>query len=203
MEMKNVFLDLKTANETGVFRGVLSTYGYPADLGGDVIQRGAFTKTLAETRGRLPLLLAHDGSKQLGFVKLTDSEAGLQAEGVLNMESPLAREIHSNLIFNQKHQIPAGLSIGYIPVKATPQKDGTRLLNEVRLKEASYTLSPMNEQALITAAKQRGTGSSELAAMVESFSKKLDAIVGRPLLSHQHQTMVDSFARKLATAVRS
>jgi hypothetical protein len=200
MEEKNLYLELKATSPAGVFTGLLSTYGN-TDLGGDVVARGAFTKTLAETRGRLPLLLAHDGSKQLGLVKLTDSEVGLQAEGVLNMESALARETHGNLLFNLKHGIASGLSIGYVTVKSTPQKNGTRLLQEVRLKEASYTLTPMNELALISSAKARGA--DELSTMARLFGEKVDAIVGRrPRLSSAYQALVDDFSRRLDAVVR-
>jgi hypothetical protein len=55
-------------------------------------------------------------------------------------------------LFNAKHGVKTGLSIGYRTVK--DRMDGSvRHLLELALKEGSLTLFPANQQALVSAVK--------------------------------------------------
>jgi len=204
METKNLFLSLKTASETGTFRGLLSPYEGQPDQTGDIVRRGAYQKTMQETGGILPLLLAHDRTKQIGVVRLQDSNDGLYADGILNLQTQLAQEAHSNLLFNLKNGMKSnGLSIGYKALQSFKRQDGVRVLTEIKLYEASYTLFPAAEQALIAAAKH-GYG-SEFTEMVEAFGRQLNDAIrpAPPRLSPPYQRLIDDFGRKLNAIVRS
>jgi uncharacterized protein len=145
-ELKSISVD-----EPGTFTGDLSTYGNQ-DLVGDIVQRGAFTKTLQENGGTVPLFLNHDPNLQVGVLKLTDTPTSLAAKGKLNLDLPLARDAYSNLLFNAKHGVKTALSIGFRSVKDKVE-GGVRHLLEIALKEGSLTLHPANERALVNAVK--------------------------------------------------
>jgi HK97 family phage prohead protease len=147
MDTKNFILELKALDETGVFEGRLAVYNV-VDEGNDAIQPGAFTKTLAEGGGSVPLLWAHDTSSPIGTLQLTDSPTALLARGRLVLEVAKAREAHALL----KAGAVRGLSIGYKTIKET-MAGSVRRLTELRLFEGSLCPIPMNFAALVTAVK--------------------------------------------------
>lgn len=140
----------------GVIRGFASTFGN-IDLGDDVVDQGAFKKTLQENRGIVPILADHDPSKQIGWnVRAEETKDGLYVEGKLNLQhSELAREKYG--LVKQALDLGAkmGLSIGYSVIKSMPDKErpAVRRLKEVKLYEYSIVTFPMNTAAMITAAK--------------------------------------------------
>lgn len=204
METKNLSFALKAASETGTFRGLLSPYEGLPDQTGDVVRRGAYDKTLHDTGGVLPLLLGHDKSKQIGVVRLQDAPDGLFADGILNLQTQLAQEAHSNLLFNLKNGMKSnGLSIGYKALQSFKRQDGVRVLTEIKLYEASYTLFPAAEQALIAAAKHGAD--SEFTEMIEAFGRRLNDAIrpAPPRLSPPYQRLIDDFGKKLNAALRS
>src|SRR5678815_4361461 len=74
--------NLDKIEETGVFYGTAAVYGN-VDLGGDVIEAGAFTKSIAENGGKVPLLLDH--RIPIGLAEIEDTPFGLKTRGVLNI----------------------------------------------------------------------------------------------------------------------
>jgi HK97 family phage major capsid protein/HK97 family phage prohead protease len=149
MKTKQARLELKV-NPQGVFQGLLSPYGPPADQGGDIIDRGAYAKTLAEKGNTRPLLWAHETGNPIGEVTLEDRSDGLYiTKGQLMMDLPEGQRIFKLI----QSGIVKGLSIGFRSVR---EKfiDGATHLQEISLYEASACLFPMNENALITSVKQ-------------------------------------------------
>lgn len=155
MGIKNFELKIEDADAKGIIRGFASTFGN-IDLGDDVIDAGAFKKTLKESKGKIPILADHNPTTQIGWnLRAEESDKGLYVEGQLNMEDPLARARYA--LAKQALDIgaPMGLSIGYGVVKAMPDEERPRVrrLKEIKLYEYSIVTFPMNTQALITAAK--------------------------------------------------
>jgi HK97 family phage prohead protease len=83
------------------------------DLGGDVVMPGAFTKSLQDRGGEVPVLFAHDMRQPVGLGKLMDTASGLQIEGQLVLSVGKAKEAYDLL----KAKVLRGLSIGYDAVK--------------------------------------------------------------------------------------
>ncbi len=161
--MKRQFqFELKSIGEEGTFTGLASTYGN-TDLGGDMVMPGAFTKTLAEKRGQVPLLMGHNTASPIGLATLTDSAAGLMVKGELVLEADGAKSAYALL----KKGVIRGLSIGYDTVKST-MAGGVRQLSELKLWEISLTPFAMNEMATVTAVK-----STEEADQVLRFRRVL------------------------------
>jgi phage head maturation protease len=93
---KTFKFELKDIGDAGTFVGMASVYGNK-DLGGDVVEAGAFTKTLNDKNGEVPILWQHDMREPIGMGKLTDSADGLQIKGELALESPVAQKAHALL----------------------------------------------------------------------------------------------------------
>lgn len=149
----------------GTFTGLASTYDNE-DLQGDVVERGAFTRTIAE-RPIVKVLFNHDPSKPIGLGTLQDSAAGLILRGTLNLGSETAREVYSNL----KMGILDAMSIGYDVVKQV--RDGAvRRLKELKLYEVSVVTFPANPSARITSVK---AGESELRVALARQAAQMQA----------------------------
>jgi uncharacterized protein len=139
----------------GRFTGLASVYGN-MDLGGDVVEPGAFAKTIQDRGGEVPLLFAHDTRQPIGLAKLRDTNLGLLIEGELVLDVPKARETYTLL----KHKVLRGLSIGYDLIKSDIV-NGVRRLRELKLFEVSVVVVPMNELATVTAVKAESFAFSE------------------------------------------
>jgi HK97 family phage prohead protease len=140
---------IKALNEDGTFEGLLSPYNN-VDDGGDLVEPGAFTKTLQEN-GTVPMLWQHKADSPIGELALEDTPSGLACKGKLLLEIPEAKKAYLLM----KAKIVKGLSIGYDAVKAQVQ-DGVRHLKEIRLWEGSVVTFPMNTLALVSDVKASG-----------------------------------------------
>ncbi len=151
MDTKDFTFEIKAVDEQGVFEGALSVYNI-VDEGGDVVEPGAFTKTLQEGGGVVPLLWQHDAKQPIGTLELRDSPTALLAKGKLVLAVPKAREAYELL----KGRALRGLSIGYKAVKQAIDPSGEiRRLKELRLFEGSLVSVPMNPAAVVTAVKSQ------------------------------------------------
>jgi len=147
MKHKDLSLEIKSVGEDGTFEGLLSVYGN-VDLGSDLVEPGAFTKTIQENKGVVPMLWQHDQKSPIGQLELVDSAEGLRVKGRFELEVQQAREAYVLV----KSGIIKGLSIGYVAVKSVAIK-GVRHLKELRLLEGSVVTFAMNPEAMITAVK--------------------------------------------------
>lgn len=149
-------LKLKALDDSGAFTGYASTYGPPADMVGDIVERGAFSQSIAQQGKGYPLLWAHDQASPIGIAKVSDSRNGLVCEGSLVLADPLAQRAYAHL----KAGSVKGLSIGFtLPSddrKVVHSPDGTRSLREVRLHEISLCAIPANPRAQVTGVKSLG-----------------------------------------------
>jgi HK97 family phage prohead protease len=125
------------------------------DLGGDVIHKGAFTKTLAERGNKVKFLWQHDPGEPIGRpLFLQEDENGLFVKAII---SPTARG--NDALALLKDKAIDGLSIGYDAVKGGTEferaADGetVRNLKEIKLYEFSLVTFPMNESATVTGLK--------------------------------------------------
>lgn len=171
-------IEFKDADSSGFIRGYASTFGN-VDLGLDVVDQGAFKKTIQETKGgKFPILADHSPEKLIGWnLRAEEDSQGLKVEGQLDMNVQLARERFSLAKKALEHGIPMGLSIGYMTVKAEPDrsKPMIRRLKELKLFEYSIVTFPMNTEAMITAAKSALT--SDKISMIINEAERLGLTV--------------------------
>ena len=147
MEQKIFKFEPKSLDTAGTFEGMLSPYNR-VDLGGDMVMPGAFTRTIEENGGRVPLLLGHDQNVILGDLGLYDTAEGLRVKGTLDMDLAAARDTYTNLTKRRLR----GLSIGYRSLKAK-MEGGIRKLSEIQLFEGSLCLFPMEPTAQVSSVK--------------------------------------------------
>ncbi|MBL4665021.1 MAG: HK97 family phage prohead protease [Nitrospinaceae bacterium] len=156
-EIKSFPFKMDAINDAGEFCGYASTFG-SIDLGGDVVEKGAYKKTLIESNGRFPILDHHDPTRQIGWnVEAYEDERGLFVRGLLDLNVTTARERHSLMKMAQSIGGRTGLSIGFRVIKeeADPRRPEIRRLKEVQLMEYSVVTFPMNQQAGIISVKSK------------------------------------------------
>jgi HK97 family phage prohead protease len=155
-KMKSIKAEMEETDDMKIGRieGMASVYGN-TDLGGDVVEKGAFKQTLNHSK-IVPLLLDHNYSTAgvAGVAELEDGEKGLMLKAEMPLDVPEVMAAYKKIKFMIERGAKMGLSIGYDPVKTEPGVDGTRRLKELALHEVSITPFPMNTEAQIMAAKQ-------------------------------------------------
>jgi len=139
--------EVKAIGEDGLVEGYASVFSV-VDYDNDVIEPGAFTKTLQE-RKSIPVLWQHNPQEPIGVtVQAREDARGLHVVGQLNLETQRGREAFSLL----KQGALQGLSIGFDVVKQI-WEGSVRRIKEVRLWEWSLVTFPANPLATVTAVK--------------------------------------------------
>lgn len=166
----------------GVFEGYLSTFGNE-DRVGDVVEAGAFKKTLSDALASkaarqgsflLPILWQHNMAQPIGgFLEMREDSKGLWVRGQLDLSTELGRMAWSGL----KMGYLGGLSIGYRVIRDTVDKKGVRHLLEIALVEGSVVTMPANEQATVDSAN------------VKTHSQLRETKHGRMLSASNHSTI--------------
>jgi HK97 family phage prohead protease len=139
--------------EKGRFSGYGSIFGNK-DLGNDVVEAGAFAKSLRKRKPKeVKLLWQHKQDMPIGvFDKISEDGDGLAVQGRLALGTQMGRDAYELM----KMGALDGLSIGY---KADPSKQDydsrrrRRMLKEVDLLEISLVTFPMNPKARVSAVK--------------------------------------------------
>lgn len=182
-EIKLAAADLSQVDDQGVFAGYASLFGV-SDLGNDVVERGAFAKTLARGPAHpIRMLFQHDPSDVIGaWTHLEEDEHGLKVAGKLCLEVERARNIHALMRANALD----GLSIGFKTVKGrTDPKTGQRHLIEIDLHEISVVTFPMLPQARVASVKN---ADAQTLPSIRTFERWLSREAG--FSRKQAQTIV-------------
>lgn len=148
-------LEMK-ADDSGRIEGYCSTFGN-LDLGGDIVQRGAFKASLdkhARDRTAPVMLWYHDPAKPIGrWSDLHEDGKGLYGVGKINLDTSAGREAYASVAAGDV----SGLSIGYRVTRGERLPEGGNRLIEVDLQEVSIVTFPMNPASRITGVKQLAT----------------------------------------------
>jgi len=159
-EIESKSLDIKTEfkiksedEEEGIFEGYASIFGNK-DLGNDVVEEGAFVKSLRKRKAKnVKMLWQHKTDMPIGiYESISEDGEGLKVRGRLALGTQGGRDAYELL----KMGAIDGLSIGY---KADPAKQyyddrkRKRHLKELDLMEISLVTFPMNPKAQIQAVK--------------------------------------------------
>lgn len=154
LETKDFSLELKLEEltEDGQFEGYASVFNN-VDAHGDIIEPGAFKKTIREQKGQVPILWQHDPYEPIGIsLELEEDDHGLRTRGQLVLDTQRGAEAYALL----KRQALRGLSIGYSAIKYLIERedpDVRRRLKELRLWEYSPVTFPANRLAVVGTVK--------------------------------------------------
>ncbi len=155
--MPNYFdapFEIKSVEETGIFRGYASIFGNK-DSHGHIVVAGAFSRTLKEN-GRnttgVAMLKGHDTRRPIGVWNVLEEDSrGLKVEGQLILEIQDGRETHALM----KAGALKGLSIGYdTRIYKDDAKKKVRYLQDLDLWEISPVVFPSNLRSTITTVKE-------------------------------------------------
>lgn len=175
-------LEAKLAGATGELEGFASTFNN-VDLHGDIVQRGAFAKSLGEHKAAnsMPAMLwHHDPSEPIGvWLEARETDHGLKVRGKLTLGTQRGAEA---LALAKDNAL--SLSIGFRTRDAGYEK-GRRVLKDVQLLETSLVSMPANPLAKITAVKSLLATGEKLGP--RDLERALHDILGLP----------KSFARRL------
>lgn len=168
--------EVKELKEDGTFSGIASVYGVE-DLGGDVIDKGAFSKTVAENPDVL-ILWQHQAAEVIGSGSVKEWQNKILINGQLDLEDPTGQKAYQKL----KKKLIKGLSIGFQTIKATweeIEENGrtrfVRHIQELKLWEISVVTFPMLPAAQVTRVKHVEDDSrlTRVEERLEALSAKL------------------------------
>jgi HK97 family phage prohead protease len=187
--------------------GTLEGYGSVfnnVDQGWDVVQKGAFKKSLSDwgTRGKLPKMLLQHGGGWSGtaedgipigkWTQMKEDDHGLYVKGELfALNTQKGQYIYEGLKSGELD----GLSIGYIPIGmkyGDGKKEPERTLTEVKLLEVSVVTFPMNEQATVDSVKSAIFGK---LAQLSSFQDMEGFLRALGCSQRQAKTAISQFKK--------
>lgn len=187
----------------GTFEGLLSTWDL--DLGGDVIHKGAYKRTLDhwQSSGRvIPLLDSHDGftSVENAVGKLTDAKE--TDEGLFTRWQTVPDDRKAEAVLKRvAGGFVDGMSIGYAPIKtraATEEEQAKgifRHIDEISLKEGSVVIFPMNTGARVDA------GSVKAAA--EALLERFDELEAKDVLDENDIAELGELYNRIGALLKS
>ncbi|MBB5703714.1 hypothetical protein FHS76_003624 [Ochrobactrum daejeonense] len=151
LETKRAALAIEDVELDGSFSGYASVFGMP-DLGNDVIERGAFARSLGRRRASgVRMLWQHDAAEPIGvWTAIREDARGLYVEGRLAKGVARARDA---LELMRSGGLD-GLSIGFRTVRARKDaRTGLRHIVEADLWEISIVTFPMLPEARVSSVK--------------------------------------------------
>jgi HK97 family phage prohead protease len=151
---KSATLEIKKEpDQDGEFEGYASVFGV-VDGGNDVVNRGAFEKSLASRKPKM--LWQHDPQQVIGvWDEVREDEKGLFVKGRILKDVERGREAMALM----RAGAIDSMSIGYRTIKASNEgpSERVRRLMEVDLFEVSVVTFPMLSAATITDVKSMTT----------------------------------------------
>ena len=165
------------ADAQGHIEGYASTFGGDPDRHGDVVQPGAFGRSLGEhkAQGTMPAMLwSHQLEAPIGrWTNVAEDSAGLFVAGQVNLKTDRGREAFEHIRAGDA----TGFSIGFI----TPEGGrrylgkGAFALDEVDLVEISIVTAPANARARVRTVKHLSTKSEAVAFLRDAGLPKAAA----------------------------
>lgn len=144
-------LELRQVSDTeGIFTGYAAVFNRLVPDYNEVVMPGAFTQTLKHHGGKVPILVDHTRGRWIGMgLNAAEHKRGLWIEGKLVLSVPDAHNMWSLMELSSEIDAPAGISMGFRPVKDNINKQGVRELRELKLIEYTPTPFPAAETARV------------------------------------------------------
>jgi uncharacterized protein len=148
MEYKGCLSEIKDLSENGTVRFYAAVFNNK-DLGGDVIERGAFSKTLQENFRNIRHFKHHNPSQMVGVIKeAVEDGHGLLVQSKLILDTQLGKETYAEYKAMAEAGKSLDHSIGFRTIKhENDNSTETRRLKELKLMEVStlteWGMNPM------------------------------------------------------------
>jgi len=132
----------------GIVKGYGSVFGNK-DSDNDIIEKGAYRRTIKNNGSRVKYLYQHDITKPIGKMKeLYEDEKGL----VFVSEVPKTT-FGNEVLELMKYGVIDENSVGIMPVKKDYEENGVRIIKEAKLYEISAVTIAANDAAKILEVK--------------------------------------------------
>lgn len=192
--------------KAGQFEAIVSAFGN-VDAVGDVVEKGAFTKTLDNWKASgnpIPVIWSHDHGNPDAHIGVVDeakeTDAGLWVKGTIDLDEPYAAKVFKLM----KGRRVTKFSFAYDVKDGTENDKGGFDLKELDLWEVGPTLIPANDATDLLAIKNLMASEDmslvEFARMVRELkamslqSATLGAKAGRVLSSKNESVLKDAVA---------
>lgn len=188
-----------------VIKGYFSVFGN-VDSDKDIIEYGAYTKTIAENK-RIKHLYQHDPRQPLsglknGTLKLWEDNYGLKFESHIS-DTSIGRDVvklYDDGVIDEH-------SVGIEVVKSF-KREGNRIINEVKMWEGSTVTWGANSSALVTeikfdammkALKKGNYESAEIIDLLEIWTAQQEAL--RTELKKEHEASFVSIVNNFTSSI--
>ena len=149
----------------GIVKGYGSVFGNK-DSDNDVIEKGAYRRTIKNNGSRIKYLYQHDITKPIGKMKeLYEDDKGL----VFVAEIPKTT-FGNEVLELMRYGVIDENSVGIMPVKKDYDEDGVRVIKEAKLYEISAVTLASNEEAKILEVKGE-------SAKIDYYTKRFDNLI--------------------------
>jgi len=166
MKYKDFKYRIEDVDEKGTVVMYVSAFGNK-DSDGDIIQKGAYKKTIKEGMQRIKHLKDHNRFMLLGLPKeMEEDSTGLKVKSVINIKKELGRETYEDYKFFAEHNRTLEHSVGIDILKADDN-----ILTELKLWEYSTLsfLGANSETPLLDIKSHKDIG--ETITMLENMLK--------------------------------
>lgn len=171
--------------DTGEFVGMASVADVE-DLHGDIVEKGAFKRTIDQKNGIFPLLWQHWTSEPIGIVEAKEVEDGLEVKGKLSMGVQKAKEALELV----KDKVVRGLSIGFESIKEDVI-DGVTHIKEIRLWEVSLVTFPANPLAQVFGAKDYESMNPSMKSTIANLICYCDVMKDDEKSFKEHRSLIE------------
>lgn len=149
IKYKSCKLEIKADIDKREVEAYASVFGNK-DSYNDIMQKGAFKKTITENQRRIKTLWNHNWDIPIGKPQAIEEDS----KGLLTVTRFAKTNKADEILELVRDGIIDELSIGYIPVKEEWDKEkNTNLVKEVKLMEYSFVTFAANEEAQVTGIK--------------------------------------------------
>ena len=150
--MSNIIFKQGTLSDVDENLGIVSGYGSifgNLDSDNDIIEKGAYKRTLKNNGNRIKYIYNHQIDKPIGRMKeLEEDEKGLRFVAEVP-KTTFGKEVLELMKYNIIDENSVGISV----LDNDNKEDGTRLIKEVKLYEVSAVTLAANDQAKILEVK--------------------------------------------------
>ena len=152
-------------DKLGIVKGYGSVFGN-VDSDNDIVQKGAYSRTIKNNGSRVKYLYQHDITKPIGKIKeLEEDEYGLKFIAEIP-KTTFGTEVLELL----KYGVIEENSVGMQVLDRENREDGVRVITEAKLYEISAVTIAANDQAKILDVK----GKSE---QIDYYTKRFDNLI--------------------------
>ena len=149
MEFKSLNLEIKADVENNIIEGY-GAYFNNVDSYGDIIEKGAFSKSIIENKSRIKILWQHNPNEPIGRpIEMYEDDKGLYIKAKIS-NTELGRKAMELM----RDGVISEMSIGY-EVEKKDFKGNNRVIKEVKLWEISAVTFAANPQAKILSVKNK------------------------------------------------